>query len=163
MQYVRLLGLAAVGVCLVSARLSFAATVESGAAETAAEKPQESKETKPKEAKPKPLKLAKYETAIYVGKMHCKTCARKISSKLFTLKGVKQVRSDVKANLTIVVSEPKQPLDPVKAWAAVQAAGFKPTKLIGPAGTYVPHKDAKKTAPVKLAEKPKKPAAATTR
>ncbi|MCA9237815.1 MAG: heavy-metal-associated domain-containing protein [Planctomycetales bacterium] len=158
MQYVRVLGLAAVGVCLVSARLSFAAAVESDAAEIAAEKPQE-----PKETNPKPLKLANHETAIYVGKMHCKTCARKISSKLFTLKGVKQVRSDVKANLTIVVSEPKQPLDPVKAWAAVQAAGFKPTKLIGPAGTYVPHKDAKKTAPVKLAEKSEKPAAATTR
>lgn len=110
---------------------------------------------KQKRTEDKNLKLGKYETAIFVTNMHCKTCARKISGKLFALKGVKEVRSDVKANLSIVINEPKAPLDPFKAWAAVQAAGFIPTKLIGPAGTYVPHKDKDVKKPVKVAEKSK--------
>lgn len=121
----------------------------------AAESSQGDSQTAKQEAKEKKLKLAKHETAIYVTDMHCRSCARKIARKVFALKGVKDVRHDVKANLSIVVSQPKQPLDPLKAWAAVQSAGFKPTKLIGPAGTYVPHQDKDKKQPVKLAEKPK--------
>ncbi|MBX3424811.1 MAG: heavy-metal-associated domain-containing protein [Pirellulales bacterium] len=108
----------------------------------------------------KNLKLAKDETAIYVSNMHCKTCARKISSKLFAIKGVKQVRTNVKDNLAIVQTEPKKPLDPLAAWGAVQQAGFKPTKLIGPGGTYVPNENVEKKTPVKLAESPAKNAAA---
>lgn len=101
-------------------------------------------------AKPAELKLAKDEIAIYVGDMHCSTCAKKIAGKLYRLKGVVKVRTDVKKNLAIITPQAKKQVDSKAAWAAVRAAGFKPTKLIGPEGTFV--LDEKTKGPVKAPE-----------
>lgn len=101
-------------------------------------------------AKPAELKLSKNEIAIYVGDMHCSHCAKKIAGKLYRLKGVVKVKTDVKQNLAIVTPQAKKQVDSKAAWAAVRAAGFKPTKLIGPQGTFVA--DAKTKGPVKAPE-----------
>jgi copper chaperone CopZ len=101
-------------------------------------------------AKPAEVKLAKNEIAIYVGDMHCAHCAKKIAGKLYRVKGVVKVRTDVKKNLAIVTPQAKKQVDSKAAWAAVRSAGFKPTKLIGPQGTFVA--DQKTKDPVKAKE-----------
>lgn len=96
------------------------------------------------------IKLGPNETAIYVGDMHCATCAKKISGKLFRVKGVMKVRTNVKQHVAIVTPQSKKVVDVSSAWKAVQAAGFEPVKLIGPGGTYVA--DEKSKEPVKSTE-----------
>jgi copper chaperone CopZ len=96
------------------------------------------------------VKLAPGETAIYVGDMHCAHCAKKISGKLFRVKGVKKVRTNVKQHVAIVTPQAKKNLDVKAAWKAVQSAGFEPTKLVGPEGTFVA--DEKSKEPVKDGE-----------
>jgi copper chaperone CopZ len=96
------------------------------------------------------IKLAPHETAIYVGDMHCATCAKKISGKLFRVKGVMKVRTNVKQHVAIVTPQSKKVVDVKAAWKAVQSAGFEPVKLVGPEGTFV--SDEKSKEPVKDAE-----------
>ena len=96
------------------------------------------------------IKLAPNETAIYVGDMHCATCAKKISGKLFRVKGVMKVRTNVKQHVAIVTPQSKKVVDVKAAWKAVQSAGFEPVKLIGPEGTFVSEEKSKE--PVKAAE-----------
>ena len=96
------------------------------------------------------LKIAANDTAITIDDMHCAGCAKKIAGRLYRLKGVVKVRTDVKANLAIVTPQAKKEVDAKAAWEAVQKAGFQPTKLVGPQGTYVSHEKTKK--PEKVAE-----------
>jgi copper chaperone CopZ len=96
------------------------------------------------------IKLAPNETAIYVGDMHCATCAKKISGKLFRVKGVMKVRTNVKQHVAIVTPQSKKVVDVKAAWKAVQSAGFEPTKLVGPEGSFTA--DEKSKEPVKDAE-----------
>lgn len=102
------------------------------------------------------LKVAKTDTVIHVGDLHCKTCAKKIARRLYTVKGVKKVRTDVDANVVIVTPQTKKSLDVKALWIASQKAGFLPVKLVGPAGTFEP--DPKTKAPrlvaVQVASKP---------
>ena len=99
---------------------------------------------------PAKLKLAPNEVAIYVDDMHCAGCAKKISSRLFKVKGVVKVRTDLKADLAIVTPQAKKQVDVKAAWEACQKAGFQPTKLIGPQGTFAANEKTK--APQKVAE-----------
>jgi copper chaperone CopZ len=94
------------------------------------------------------LQRAPQETAIYVSDMHCAGCAKKIAGRLYRLKGVMKVRTDVAADLAIVTPQAKKTIDPKAAWAAVQAVGKHPVKLVGPHGVYVA--DKKTQAPLKL-------------
>ena len=96
------------------------------------------------------IKLAPNETAIYVGDMHCATCAKKISGKLFRVKGVMKVRTNVKQHVAIVTPQSKKVVDVKAAWKAVQSAGFEPTKLVGPEGSFTA--DEKSKEPVKTTE-----------
>lgn len=96
------------------------------------------------------VKLAPHETAIYVGDMHCGACAKKISGKLFRVKGVMKVRTNVKQHVAIVTPQSKKVVDVKAAWKAVQSAGFEPTKLVGPEGSFTA--DEKSKEPVKDAE-----------
>jgi copper chaperone CopZ len=104
----------------------------------------------PQPMKPAELKLAPGETAIYISNMHCPTCAKKIAGKLYRIKGVVKVKTDVKKNLAVITPQAKKQVDPKAAWSAVRAAGFKPTKLVGPQGTFVA--DRKTKDPVKVAD-----------
>ena len=92
------------------------------------------------------LKIAKTDTAIYVGDLHCKSCAKKIARKLYAVKGVVKVRSDVKADVVVVTPQRKKQLNAKALWKAAAKAGFAPLKLVGPTGTFKP--DAKTKAPV---------------
>ncbi len=96
-------------------------------------------------------KLAPGETAIYITNMHCPTCAKKIAGKLYRVKGVMKVKTDVKKNLAVVTAQSKKQVDPKAAWTAVRQAGFKPAKLIGPQGTFVADE---KLNPVKQGQPP---------
>jgi copper chaperone CopZ len=96
------------------------------------------------------LKIAATETAIYVDNMHCAGCAKKIAGRLYRVKGVVKVRTDLKAHLAVVTPQKKREVDTKAAWEAVQKAGFQPTKLVGPQGTFVAHEKTKK--PEKVAE-----------
>jgi copper chaperone CopZ len=123
---------------IVAATLSLAFLCTSGQAISAAEKAP---------ASAAEIKLAPHETAIYVGDMHCATCAKKISGKLFRVKGVMKVRTNVKQHVAIVTPQSKKVVDVKAAWKAVQSAGFEPVKLVGPEGTFV--SDEKSKEPVK--------------
>ena len=75
-------------------------------------------------------------TTIYVDNMHCKACAKKIARKLYAVPGVVAVHADVGKNRTVVTPQKEKSLSPKTLWEAVQAAKFKPVKLIGPHGTF---------------------------
>ena len=100
------------------------------------------------------LKMAPNETVIYVGDLHCKHCAKKIASKLYAVKGVVKVRTDLKADVAIVTPQTKKKLDPLALWSAAKNSGFPAVKLVGPAGTYLADP---KTKAAQL--QPKKPVA----
>ena len=96
------------------------------------------------------LKIAETDTTIYVDDLHCKTCAKKIARRLYTVKGVVKVRTDLKANVAIVSPQAKKTLDVKALWAAARKAGFPPVKLVGPEGTFEP--DPKTKAPQRVTE-----------
>ncbi len=83
------------------------------------------------------LKVAKGDTIVYVGNLHCKHCAKSLTSKLVTVKGVKSVRADILADVAVVTPQTKKQLDPKALWAAAKKSGFPAIKLVGPTGTYV--------------------------
>lgn len=119
------------------------------AAPSTAAKPQavvkvESKNKNANKAEKEPvLKLASGQTAVYVEKMHCAHCAKKIVRKVIVLKGVQSISTDVKANLAIVTPQKKKQVKSADIWKACQTAGFQPVKLIGPEGTFAADKKTK--------------------
>ena len=86
----------------------------------------------------KQLKVTPTETAIFVGDMHCGTCAKKMAGKLYTVKGVMKIRTNVKEDIAIITPQKNKKLDVNALWKAAKTAGFPALKLIGPQGTYVP-------------------------
>ena len=75
-------------------------------------------------------------TTITVKNMHCSACAKKIAAQLYKVKGVKEVRADVKKNLAYVVPVSQANLSPKAMWEAVEKSGFTATKMTGPGGTF---------------------------
>lgn len=110
----------------------------------------------PATAEQKVPKYGANETVIFVGDMHCSNCAKSVSSKLFKVKGVLKVRTDVKADVAIVTPQSKKKVDPLALWKAAKEAGFPAVKLISPSGTYLADAETKepKLQP-KAAEAPK--------
>ena len=100
----------------------------------------------------KVLKVAPGETIVFVEDLHCATCAKKVTSRLFKLKGVKRVRTSVKFDAAVVTPQAQKPLDTVAAWEALQEAGYQPTRLVGPGGVFVADDDER--APLKVSETP---------
>ncbi len=94
----------------------------------------------------KALKMQNGETAIFVGDMHCAGCAKKVARKLYGVKGVKRVRSDIKIDVAIVTPQSNKELDPKALWSAAEASGILPIKLIGPAGVIEADTAAKEAA-----------------
>lgn len=75
-------------------------------------------------------------TAIHVDDMHCPACAKKIVTKLQAVEGVASANADVEAGQAIVATKEKSKLSPRALWEAVEAAGYTPTKLVGPSGVF---------------------------
>ena len=103
------------------------------------------------------LKSNKNDTLIYVDEMHCGHCAKKITSKLYAVKGVVLVRTDIKAGLAIITPQNKKKLDPLALWSAAHKSGFPAMRLVGPTGTYIHNAKTKKAErlPEKKAVTPK--------
>lgn len=75
-------------------------------------------------------------TTITVEKMHCMSCARKMADQLYAVPGVAGVSADVKASrLTVTPRSGEQP-SPRGLWEAIEKAGYRPTRLEGPSGTF---------------------------
>lgn len=94
----------------------------------------------------KALKMREGETAIFVGDMHCAGCAKKVARKLYGVKGVVKVRSDIKIDVAIVTPQQNKQLDPKALWAATEKSGIMPVKLIGPAGVIEADAEAREAA-----------------
>lgn len=101
---------------------------------------------------PKTPKVRPGETAVYVADMHCATCAKKVASRLFKIKGVMKVRTDVESDVAILTPQPKKQIDHVAVWSALEKAGYPAVKLVGPQGVYVADEESKQ--PVKVTEVP---------
>lgn len=75
-------------------------------------------------------------TSITVKKMHCAGCAKKISARLYAVRGVKEVRVDMDKKTLFVVPQKAAVLSPRKMWEAVEKAKDVPIRLAGPNGTF---------------------------
>ena len=73
---------------------------------------------------------------ISVNGMHCAGCAKKVETKLKALAGVDQVKIDVAKGTVAVNPRAKKELSPRLLWETVEKAGYQPTKIAGPAGTF---------------------------
>ena len=94
----------------------------------------------------KALKMQNGETAIFVGDMHCANCAKKVARKLYGVKGVMKVRTDIKVDVAIVTPQRNKQLDAKALWAAAEASTILPIKLISPAGVIEADAKAKEAA-----------------
>lgn len=75
-------------------------------------------------------------TEIAVEKMCCKGCAQKIASKLYTVRGVKEVRVNIPQKKVYVYPTQSANLSPKAVWEAVVAGKDNPLRLAGPQGTF---------------------------
>ena len=75
-------------------------------------------------------------TTITVKKMHCAGCAKKISARLYAVRGVKEVRMDLKKKILYVAPQKKAVLSPLAMWEAVEKAKDIPVRMAGPSGTF---------------------------
>lgn len=75
-------------------------------------------------------------TAVYCEEIHCESCARKIASKLFTVKGVLKVQASVEKSLILITPQNGKTLSPRALWIAVENGEATPVKLIGPSGSF---------------------------
>lgn len=75
-------------------------------------------------------------TVIQVSDMHCANCAGKIARKLYTVPGVVQVKTNLKAHSAYVTPQRGRQPSPKALWEAVEIAGFVPVRLEGPHGLF---------------------------
>lgn len=75
-------------------------------------------------------------TAITVTKLHCAGCAKKIAAQLYTVRGVKEVRVDMKKNTLFVMPASNATPSPRALWVAVENAKYVPIRLACPNGTF---------------------------
>lgn len=74
--------------------------------------------------------------AVYVADMHCAHCAKKVSSKLYTVKGVIKVQTNLNKHLAMVVPAPGKKLSPRVLWEAIEAVKLKPVKIVTAKQTF---------------------------
>lgn len=75
-------------------------------------------------------------TTISVEGMHCSGCASKVAGNLQKVAGVNKAEVDAAKAVAFVSAKPDAVPSPRALWEAVEKAGYKPTKLVGPAGTF---------------------------
>lgn len=76
------------------------------------------------------------ETSIAIQGMQCATCAKRVTKKLTSVSNVKLATVDPEKGTALVSVVEGKDLSPKALWEAVENAGFKPTELKGPAGTF---------------------------
>ncbi len=75
-------------------------------------------------------------TKLTVPGLDCMSCAKKAGDKLYAVPGVGEVKVDIKAKLLIVTPKQGAVMSPRSLWEAVDKAGYEPTKLEGPGGSF---------------------------
>lgn len=75
-------------------------------------------------------------TTISIEGMHCAGCAAKVSRNLQSIEGVNEVQVSAEKAVAIVSAKTNTKPSPRALWEAVEKSGYKPTKLVGPAGTF---------------------------
>ena len=75
-------------------------------------------------------------TTISLKGMHCQGCASKVAGNLQAVQGVDKAEVDAAKALAVVIAKGNAVPSPKALWEAVEKAGFTPTKLVGPAGTF---------------------------
>ena len=79
---------------------------------------------------------AEASTTLTVEGMHCGGCAKKIAAKLKAIPGVEDVQADVKTSQISVSTKANQRASARAMWEAVEKAGYKTVKLVGPSGSF---------------------------
>lgn len=62
--------------------------------------------------------------------MHCGGCCKKVASKLYTIKDVMKVQTNLQKHYAVVIPKPGANIPPRRLWEAVEQVKMKPTKLI---------------------------------
>jgi copper chaperone CopZ len=75
-------------------------------------------------------------TIVWVSDLHCASCAKKLVSKLFTVPGVVDVKTNVKKGTVLVIPEKTRQPSPKSIWEEIEKADFTPTKLRCPTGVF---------------------------
>lgn len=75
-------------------------------------------------------------TVITIQGMHCAGCASKVSTNLQAVNGVQKAAADAAKSTAVITAKSNANPSPKALWEAVEKAGYKPTKLVGPAGTF---------------------------
>jgi copper chaperone CopZ len=75
-------------------------------------------------------------TVITIEDLDCPTCAKHIEKAVAKVAGVDTVKTDVEKQTATVMPQAGKTPSAKALWEAVEEAGFKPTKLEGPAGTF---------------------------
>lgn len=75
-------------------------------------------------------------TTISIQGMHCAGCAAKISRQLQAIEGVATAQADATQANAIVTPKTNATPSPRALWEAVEKAGYKPTKIVGPSGMF---------------------------
>jgi copper chaperone CopZ len=68
--------------------------------------------------------------------MHCAGCAAKVAGNLKAIQGVAGAQVDAEKEVAIVTPKSAATLSPRALWEAVEKAGYKPAKLVGPSGAF---------------------------
>ncbi|MBY0587165.1 heavy-metal-associated domain-containing protein [bacterium] len=75
-------------------------------------------------------------TTIDIKGMHCQGCATKVQNRLTAVKNVNSATVSAKTAQATVNPKADAKPSPRALWEAVEAAGYSPTKLVGPDGTF---------------------------
>ena len=75
-------------------------------------------------------------TTISIQGMHCAGCANKVTRRLQAVSGVATAKTDAPSSTAWATAKVGAAPSPKAMWEAVEAAGYKPLKVVGPSGTF---------------------------
>jgi copper chaperone CopZ len=76
------------------------------------------------------------KTVITIEDLDCPTCAKHVEKAVAKVPGVASVKTDVEKQTATVMPQSGSAVSAKALWEAVEKAGFRPTKLEGPSGTF---------------------------
>lgn len=83
-----------------------------------------------------PAKADVKTSKLVVDDMSCLGCAKSVTKALTAVAGVESAVVDLKAQTVTVTPKGEKAPSPKALWEAVEKAGYTPTKLAGPDGTF---------------------------
>lgn len=83
-----------------------------------------------------PKSSDKNVTTIKVGDMTCGGCAKKVQQSVAKVTGVQKVESDATTHTVKVFPKENTKVSSKEVWEAVEKAGYTPSELDGPAGSF---------------------------